>query len=397
MKKILFVISTLHGGGAERTLCNLTKGLPEEVEVDILVNWEEPEKDYEHRGNVISVAKPSDRFFRIPYPIKLSVLKYFKLKKLKKKNHYDACISFMEDSNIINILTGNKYCKNVISIRCNLSKVNDASYVRKIKIAKHLYSRADRVVAISKGVEEDLKDNFGIDERKITTIYNGHDCKNITEKSKEESIIEFDSDLFYFVNMGRLCDQKGQWHLIKVFKEVVKIHPEARLVICGDGEYKLYLAEIVDKLQLKEYVIFTGFVKNPFAISDKCDVFVFSSLYEGLANVIIENLICGAPIITSDYESGAREILAPDTDYKYKNYDEVEYAKYGVIVPVCSGNKEQVFGELEKEEELLLQAMLEMIESENIRKDYKKKALERGSFFDIRNIARQWMDFVYKE
>ena len=93
MKKILFCITRLNGGGAERALSNLTLAMPDEIQIDILVNCEESEKDYEHRGNVISIANVDKRLFRIPFPLKVLVGRYYNLWRLKKNGNYDACIS----------------------------------------------------------------------------------------------------------------------------------------------------------------------------------------------------------------------------------------------------------------------------------------------------------------
>ena len=97
MKRILFLIARLNGGGAERALSNITLAMPDDIQIDILVNCEEPEKDYPHRGNVISVTRLDNKKIRVPYPIRVFCGRFIKLKELKKKGHYNACISFMED------------------------------------------------------------------------------------------------------------------------------------------------------------------------------------------------------------------------------------------------------------------------------------------------------------
>lgn len=393
MKKILFCITTLNGGGAERALSNITLAMPEDVQIDILVNCEEPEKDYEHRGDVISITTVNKKLFRIPFPIKVFVGRYYKLWKLKKTGNYDACISFMDDSNIANILTGKRYCKVIISERNTLSET--ALSKNKKKLAKKKYKEADRIVSLSRGVEYDLNKNFDVPLDRLITIYNGYDIEAIRKNAKEIPDINFESDCFYFLNIGRLEEIKGQWHLIRAFAEVEKKYPQCRLIICGQGPYMGMLREMAAEYQLQDKVLFLGFINNPYAISRRCDAFVISSLWEGLANVVIESMICGLPIIATDYRYGAREILAPDTDYKIQLTDSIEFAKYGIITPVCSGKKYMGKEPLEKEESLLAEAMIRMVEDDVLRKHYSEEALKRAEDFAIDKKVAQWLELLY--
>lgn len=392
MKKILFCITRLNGGGAERALSNLTLAMPDDVQIDILVNCEESEKDYEHRGNVISIASVNKRLLRIPFPLKVLVGRHYKLWKLKKNGNYDACISFMDDSNIANLLTGNRYCKVILSERATLSEIVLSK--NKKNFAKMKYKMADKIVSLSKGVEYDLNKNFDVPLNRLVTIYNGFDIEAIRNNAQKNTDVNFESECFYFLNIGRLEEAKGQWHLIRAFAEVEKKYPLCRLIICGQGPYMGMLKEMTAEYQLQDKVVFLGFVKNPYAISGRCDAFVFSSLWEGLANTVIESMICGLPIIATDYRYGAREILAPDTDYKFQLTDDIEFAKYGVITPVCSGKKYGCQEPLEKGERFLMKSMIKIVEDEALRKHYSEESLKRAEDFAIDKKVRQWLELI---
>lgn len=138
------------------------------------------------------------------------------------------------------------------------------------------------------------------------------------------------------------------------------------------------LKRMAKEYGIHEKIFFMGFVKNPYAVSKRCDAFVFTSLYEGLSNAIIENMICGLPIITTDFRYGAREILAPDTNYKCQQKDGIEMAEYGIIVPVCSGEKKKNKEGLENEERLLSEAMIRVVEDNDLRKYYSGQSLKRA-------------------
>jgi glycosyltransferase involved in cell wall biosynthesis len=318
-----------------------------------------------------------------------------KLRYLKKHNNYDACISFMDSANIVNIITGKKYCRVIVSERNNLSERTSRGYRYIVQpFARLLYSKADYMVSLSKGVEEDLIKNYNVPSERSLTIYNGYDIDIIKEKAKEPSPIELECDKFYFITVGRLCEQKGQWHLIKAFREVVNKHPESRLVLCGRGPYFERLQELTCEYGIEDKVIFAGYQTNPFAIISKCDVFVFPSMYEGFGNVIVENMACGLPAIVTDFRSGAREILAPKTDYNYEQLNDIEKAEYGIIVPVCHSSLKDIKKELEKEEKLLAKAMLLMLENDNLRKHYSSQSVIRAEDFSIARTVEQWLGLV---
>ena len=175
---------------------------------------------------------------------------------------------------------------------------------------------------------------------------------------------------------------------------MVQKHSECRLIICGQGPYKGMLENIVLVNGLQEKVIFLGFVKNPYAVSKQCDVFVFPSMHEGMPNALIENMICGLPVIATDFRSGAREILAPDTDYRYQIKDTVEVSEYGILTPVCSGNKKLVSEDLEREEKLLADAMLRLVEDSSMRMHYSEQSKKRARDFEIQKQVEQWLSIL---
>lgn len=390
-RKILFVISTLKGGGAERALCNITLAMPDHVEVDILVN-SVSDMDYPHKGNVMSINVPVKNSLSLLYHARVFIKRIYMLRRLKKKNGYDACISFMDSANAANIFSGKKYCKTILSVRNTLSQSRSWKYKYIVgSVAKFFYPLADQIVALSRGTETDLVENFGLPKEKVMTIYNGYDIDGIKRKASERSSIDIDHDAFHFINIGRFHEQKGQWHLIRAFRRVVEKHPESRLILCGKGPYEPMLNKMSKELGIKDKVIFAGFQKNPFAVASKCNAFVFPSLYEGFGNVLIENMACGLPIIAADFRYGAREVLAPDTDFKRQCKDDLEYAEYGIITPVCSGNKLESGSSLEKAEILLSKAMIQLLEDKRLREKYAGKSVERAKDFAIEKAVQEWL------
>ena len=109
---------------------------------------------------------------------------------------------------------------------------------------------------------------------------------------------------------------------------------------------------------------------------------------------MIEALACDLPVISSDFKSGAREILAPGTNIDSHVMDEIEYAKYGILVPVCEGKYFGAEEKLTKNEMIMYRAMTEIINNKEMRDMYKKNAHLCVEQYEPQNIIKQWIDLI---
>jgi len=391
--KILIISSTLHGGGVQRAVSNISMGLSEkDIELDIVLN-STSKADLPHGGRIHSLNMPIDAESDIWYQFRVFLKRLFFIRKMKKTGQYDICLSFMESANIVNILTGNKKCKVAISVRSYISlrKSFQYKYIAS-PLMRILYNRADKIIAISQGVADDLINKYNVNSNLIQTVYNIFDIRELQNESKGESkYFKRDDSKFYFMASGRNVRPKGQWHLIRAFSEVVKFHPEARLIIIGTGKLKGYYEKLIEGYRLQNKVYLLGFVDEPFRIAGQCDVFVFPSLWEGFGNVLVENMACGLPVIASDFRAGAREVLAPDTDYRFEQKEKIEFAENGVIVPVCSGIEYSYKEPLEKQEKIMSEAMCRMLTDGTLREHYRKKSVARAKDFSKDIIINDWI------
>jgi len=393
-KKILFLITSLTGGGAERVVCNLSRVLEKDADIDILIN-SESDRDYPHGGHVLTLGMDFTKKLTWSVQLKALIRRMSMLRKLKRDGGYDACISFMDGSNFANILSGKKHCKVIVSERIMLSQCRTKPYTHFVfPMVKLLYPHADVVAAVSKECALDLKRNFGIPNDKLTAVYNGVDLPFIKEMADKKPAVELEEDCFYFLNIGRLLQQKGQWHLIRAFSRVSRSHKNARLMICGSGSDEAYLKKLAKECGVSKEVIFAGFCDNPYAIASRCDAYVSTSLFEGFSNVLIEAMACGLPIISVDFKSSAREILSPDTSFEHKQMKGIERAEYGLITPQNSGIYREGSDPLEESESALVKAMELMIKDDEVRKHYREKSLERAQQLSLENIAGEWLELV---
>lgn len=375
MANILFLIEHLKGGGAERVVCEISAELEAKHNVCIAY-FMDLGTSYRHCKELIDIGVPGSKskFKKIGNLIK----RVWIVRRIKKEREIDVAISFMNNANLVNVLSGGA-C-NICSIRTVLSSV----VKKKIDSFVEGWSlkRADKIVALSNYVRQDLIDKFGLDGEKIVTIYNPV-YRNIATLNKIQKGFEKKEGLC-FITAGRLVTAKGQWHLIKAFYEYHKAYG-GRLIILGEGRLEKKLKELTSYLDLEDHVDFKGFVKDPSSEFEKADVFVMTSLWEGFGNAIIEAMAFGLPVVSSDCPGGPREILAPN------NPDRNDLsAEYGVLTKAYPQEEDIVLSsDLTDAEASLLDAMKKISEPD-IRADYKKQALKRAEDFSIDKITAEW-------
>jgi len=397
LKRVLFVIESLGGGGAEGVLANITMHFPSDWQIDILVN-DESLIAYPYKGNILSLSRPYQKTFISHIFNILKRISY--LRKLKKNNGYTACISFLDSANISNILSGNKYCKTIVSIRGDI--MADISYYRFISrpLAKVLYQYADKVIVVSKEIEWKLIHFLKMPKKKVIAIKNGYDCEWIAEQMKEmpKQGIKFnafpDMNWKVVITVGRLVDVKGQWHLIRAFANVIKAEEQAVLFIVGDGDLKHYLEAVIKECNLNKRVILIGYSDNPYWYLARADLFVLPSLYEGYPNALAEAVCCGVPCIAADVHSGPREILAPGLNAVGERVSDISEEEYGVLVPGCSGRRYTGNEALEPAEQKMAEAISMLLSDDSKREHYRQRCFSRSRDLNIKEIIDQWIDAI---
>lgn len=178
-----------------------------------------------------------------------------------------------------------------------------------------LYPTADRVVCQCRFMADDLARHFGVPPARITTIYNPIDRTRIAARAKSGgSPFAGSGPGPHVVAIGRLHYQKGFDELLRAFRGLLALEPDARLWILGedpDAERRTRkdLEALAAQLGVAERVRLPGFVDNPYRYLEHADLFVLSSRYEGLPNVLLEALSLGCPVLALDRPGGTREIM----------------------------------------------------------------------------------------
>ena len=185
---------------------------------------------------------------------------------------------------------------------------------RPISLVRYFYPWADGIVAVSKGAAKDLARIANLPLERVQVIYNPVITPEFEAKAKEpiEHSWFTNKDVPVILSVGRLVDQKDFPTLIRAFAQVVTIRP-ARLVILGSGPDRPHIEALINQLGLAEKVTLLGHVQNPYKYMAHASIFVLSSIWEGLGNVLIEAMAAGVPVVSTDCESGPAEILADGT------------------------------------------------------------------------------------
>ncbi len=399
-KRIAFVINSLSGGGAEKTVSNLSRALCGRYAIDIIVN-DDRHIDYSYEGRIISLRMPpeAERMGTI-YQLLALVRRTVLLRDLKKRRNYAAVISFSEMTNAANVLSGNRHTKTVVSVRNAVDKRKKRGIRQKLVFSLVLpliCRKADLTVSCSQEIADDLIRHYGLPQRRSRVIYNGLDLPRIRE---EASVRISDAEgtgsagTKRIVAVGRMTHQKGQWHLLKAAKKLCDDGIPVQLIILGDGELRPFLEDLTAKLGILDHVSMPGFVGNPYPYLVLADVFVMPSLYEGFSNAVLEALACGVPVISTDHETGAREILAPDTDYAKKVTDRIDFCAYGLLVPVCSGNSTDPTERFSREEELMADAIGMILRDDRLAARYRQASLIRAEQLNLASVCQQWITVI---
>lgn len=392
MKNVGLLISELNSGGAERVVSRLSGILNNEFNICVIV-FENNQTSYEINGKLINmnINSSSNLIIKTINFINRAI----KLNRIKKDENLDIVISFLDTPNILNILTRNRRCKTIVSIRNYTEfEYNDDIFGSLVKnILKYLYKKANAIIPVSKVIAEYYVNHLNINRDKVKVIYNPFDIDEIHRLSLEE--VEEDLNLLEvnFVSVGRLMKQKGYEHLIKAFKEVNILYPKTTLTIIGKDYYNNYLHKLVDSLNLNQNVRLLGYRSNPFKYISKFEVYVLSSLYEGFPNSLVEAMICKCAIISTDCKSGPREILInkPNLNKSITNFELVDY---GILVnPIMEEKNSSIFN-LSISERNLVNAMITFVENPNLIDRYSHLSFERAKDFSYERCKNEFIELI---
>lgn len=181
---------------------------------------------------------------------------------------------------------------------------------RHTKRRQMLFPEAAHVVAVSRGVADNVGESVGVPAEKITPIYNPTFSPDIARRAEASLDHPWfrDGGPPVILGVGRLAPQKDFATLIEAFRRASAASP-CRLIVLGEGRLRPQLEGQVRALGLEDRVSLPGWVENPYAFMSRAALFVLSSRHEGFPGVLIESMACGTPVVSTDAPYGPAEIL----------------------------------------------------------------------------------------
>jgi len=259
-----------------------------------------------------------------------------------------------------------------VLVNHNTFSRNEGSNPVKRALAGWLYPRADGVVAVSRGIRDDLVRLFPRLAPATRVVYN----PLLTPPEKLESLKAEAVDHPWFrdgsvpvvLNIAELFPRKDHKTLLRAFARVVR-QRDARLAVLGHKIEPTYgeLAALREELGLKDRVEFLGFHKNPFKYLARSAAFVLSSVEEGFGLVLVEAMACGCPVVSTDCPSGPPEIVA--------------HERNGLLVKP-------------RDPEALARAVTRVLEDGELRETLRKNGFSRAADFNLETFAEGYRSLV---
>ena len=358
MIKLLLLIETLTGGGAEKVLRDLVNHMDQsKFAITVQTVWPCEASKYLAPGiRYKSMYAAENKANHLRYRAEAeSGLAY----RLHVRDDYDIECAYLEmgPTKVLAAST-NKKARKLAWVHCDLAKAVSDPRAYAAKTAPW-YAKFDQVVCVSKTVKERFDDLF---ENRFdsTVLYNVIDDEAIREKSRLPLPDGKKKHRFTVLSVGRFSPPKNFMRLLQAHKRLLADGLPHDLWILGDGPERAMLEQYVAENGLQDTVSMPGFMENPYPFMREADLLACSSLYEGYSTFMTEGLILGKPIVTTDV-SGMRELLGD--------------SEYGLIV--------------ENDDEAFYQGMTRMLTDSNLLEQYRCLAGDRGLQFSVSNLVTE--------
>lgn len=327
-RNILFIMSSLRNGGAERSLVNLLQLLDyDRYNVDLLLFQDEGMflKQVPEEVNIISNCDKLHTLydnkkivsFKHPYLSAVHIIgtlvsrqkmdtlsksRQYRWKHFYRKNvpvlteEYDIAIAYMQREQTYFLVDNVKATKKIAWVHNEYSQLGhfkemDLEYFKKI----------DKIVTISDLCARDLETNFPSIKDKFMVLPNLTSSKVVKNLSNEFFPDEFKKNMLNIVSVGRLNHQKGFDLALDAAAELKRCKLKFHWVILGVGNLKEELEKKQKELELQDCFEFIGARDNPYVYMKNADVLVQSSRFEGKSVVLDEAKILCCPIVTTNY------------------------------------------------------------------------------------------------
>ena len=299
-KELIMFMPLIGGGGVEKNLYLISNYLSKKInKIKICTISKDKKNKFNNKINFLTPQNDYSKIsnIRLKYFIAL-----FELFKYLLKNKNVVVLSFQ--ANIYCILICKLLNINII-VRSNSSPSGWYHNWLKKLIYKKVISLADKIIVNSLEFKHQMENRFKVN---VECIFNPLNQKEIIKKSKFKINEKFYNNVYKIINLGRMTEQKDQITILKAIN-LLKKKINLRLLILGRGIEKVNLQTYINENKLNKYVKLINFIDNPYPYIKKANLFVLSSKYEGLPNVLLEAATLKKTIISTKCPTGPKEIL----------------------------------------------------------------------------------------
>ena len=300
-KKLILFMPSIEGGGVEKNFFIITNFLSKKIKnVSVITTFKNNRKKFHRNVNLII---PQYEFWerctrRIKYYICLFLL-------LREIIYNRNLLVFAFQANIYCIIICKLFGISIIT-RSNTAPDGWSNNIIKKLLYKFFLKKADRVVVNSYEFKRRMKNFFSIDSE---CIYNPLNKNEIIKLSKiKVSKIFSKNKKLKIINIGRIVDQKDQITLLKALN-LIKKKIDFEAIILGRGILKNSLIDYISENGLDKNIKLINFQTNPYKFLKQSEIFILTSKFEGLPNVLLESIVLNKFIISSNCATGPKEIL----------------------------------------------------------------------------------------
>jgi GalNAc-alpha-(1->4)-GalNAc-alpha-(1->3)-diNAcBac-PP-undecaprenol alpha-1,4-N-acetyl-D-galactosaminyltransferase len=323
--KILFVLSSLGQGGAERVMVQLANGWAGKHDIHLLT-IKGPEHDFftlDEKVKRHSINVERKKWYNFGIYFKL----IGRLKNTIKRIKPDFVVSFVIKTNIFTLMARVKNTPVIVCEHNILGRKNID--IKQETLRKVFYKRAHRIGVLTKSIKEDFHKRYPtISSQRVIVMPNPVD---IPENIESFDLTQFfDSDresIKIVISLGRLVPVKNYGTMIDIFSEIIEERPEYRLLIFGDGPYRKEWESKIESMGLRDKIKLPGYIQNTYGAIAGAEVNASTSQFEGFPMTIVESMAIGTPCIGFDVP-GVRDLIeSQETGILVTENDTSSYVK----------------------------------------------------------------------
>ena len=314
--RVLFAIGSLAGGGSERQLVNILSYLDRSRFQPLLYLVDRAGELLSEVPDDVPIFSywPDQPYPRWNYPGRIHRAQVRHFKQVIVEQRADVVYDRNWFMTLISAPAARAAGVPRLSVIVNepvldLEHASQRYFWFKKRLLQRAYQSAFRTLAVSGTVRESAIAYYDLEPNRVETVANFMDLKRIDHRRAHGAPLE--AGRFHVVSVGRLQTEKGHRTLLEAMRTLVVERQRRQLLLhlLGRGPLESELRDYVQSQGLNDHVRLHGFVENPLAIVQHCQLFCLPSLWEGMPNALLEAMACEVPILAADCPGGVREVL----------------------------------------------------------------------------------------